>query len=106
VELFALQRRRYRALTNGASVQGACACRLGPLGAVPGTKSGRLSLLSRMEESAMPKENDLEGQQDQGGKHGGQKGMPKPEPDAPIKTEIPGRDRPELQTPRPRPLPE
>ena len=28
----------------------------------------------------MPKENDLEGQQDQGGKHGGQKGMPKPEP--------------------------
>jgi hypothetical protein len=28
----------------------------------------------------MPKENDLEGQQDQGGKHGGQKGMQKPEP--------------------------
>jgi len=28
----------------------------------------------------MPKENDLEGGQDQGGKHGGQKGMPKPEP--------------------------
>jgi hypothetical protein len=27
----------------------------------------------------MPKENDLEGMQDQGGKHGGQKGMPKPE---------------------------
>ena len=26
----------------------------------------------------MPKENDLEGQQDQGGKHGGQAGMPKP----------------------------
>ena len=26
----------------------------------------------------MPKENDLEGVQDQGGKHGGQKGMPKP----------------------------
>lgn len=26
----------------------------------------------------MPKENDLEGPQDQGGKHGGQKGMPKP----------------------------
>jgi hypothetical protein len=26
----------------------------------------------------MPRENDLEGQQDQGGKHGGQKGMPKP----------------------------
>jgi hypothetical protein len=29
---------------------------------------------------AMPKANDLEGVQDQGGKHGGQKGMPKPEP--------------------------
>ena len=31
----------------------------------------------------MPKENDLEGQQDMGGKHGGQAGMPKspPEPD-------------------------
>jgi hypothetical protein len=28
----------------------------------------------------MPKENDLEGVQDQGGKHGGQKGVPKPEP--------------------------
>jgi hypothetical protein len=27
----------------------------------------------------MPKENDLEGAQDQGGKHGGQAGMPKPE---------------------------
>jgi len=27
----------------------------------------------------MPKENDLEGQQDQGGKHGGQAGVPKPE---------------------------
>jgi hypothetical protein len=26
----------------------------------------------------MPKENDLEGPQDQGGKHGGQKGMPRP----------------------------
>jgi hypothetical protein len=27
----------------------------------------------------MPKENDLEGPQDQGGKHGGQAGMPEPE---------------------------
>ena len=27
----------------------------------------------------MPKENDLEGGQDMGGKHGGQAGMPKPE---------------------------
>jgi hypothetical protein len=26
----------------------------------------------------MPKANDFEGKQDQGGKHGGQKGMPKP----------------------------
>jgi hypothetical protein len=43
----------------------------------------------------MPKENDLEGRQDQGGKHGGQKGMPKPEPWPPQKTEIPSRDRAE-----------
>jgi hypothetical protein len=28
----------------------------------------------------LPKENDLEGHQDQGGKHGGQAGMPKPIP--------------------------
>ena len=28
----------------------------------------------------MAKENDLEGQQDQGGKHGGQAGMPRPTP--------------------------
>ncbi len=27
----------------------------------------------------MPKENDLEGVQDMGGKHGGQAGVPKPE---------------------------
>ena len=31
----------------------------------------------------MPKANDLEGAQDQGGKHGGQQGMPKPEPRPP-----------------------
>ena len=31
----------------------------------------------------MPKENDLEGQQGQGGRHGGQAGMPKPEQTAP-----------------------
>ncbi|MEA2915514.1 MAG: hypothetical protein QOJ15_7595 [Bradyrhizobium sp.] len=31
----------------------------------------------------MPKENDLEGMPDQGGKHGGQKGMPTPEPKPP-----------------------
>jgi hypothetical protein len=30
----------------------------------------------------MPKENDLEGPQDQGGKHGGQAGMPKHSPSA------------------------
>jgi hypothetical protein len=35
------------------------------------------------EEPEMPKENDLQGQQDQGGKHGGQAGMPKPEQAAP-----------------------
>jgi hypothetical protein len=28
----------------------------------------------------LPKQNDLEGQQDQGGKHGGQAGMPKSPP--------------------------
>lgn len=28
----------------------------------------------------MPKENNLEGEQDQGGKHGGQAGMPKSPP--------------------------
>ena len=33
--------------------------------------------------NTMPRENDLEGVQDQGGKHGGQKGMPKPEPKPP-----------------------
>jgi hypothetical protein len=27
----------------------------------------------------MPKQNDLEGRQDMGGKHGGQAGMPKPD---------------------------
>ncbi|WP_426615748.1 hypothetical protein [Bradyrhizobium sp. McL0616] len=27
----------------------------------------------------MPKENDLQGRQDMGGKHGGQAGMPRPE---------------------------
>ena len=30
----------------------------------------------------MPKENDLEGPQDQGGKHGGQAGMPRRSPTA------------------------
>jgi hypothetical protein len=37
---------------------------------------------SRVQQSTikMPKENDLEGVQDQGGKHGGQKGMPKSQP--------------------------
>ena len=39
----------------------------------------------------MPKENDLEGRQDQGGKHGGQKGMPRPETWPAPNTEIPGR---------------
>ncbi len=29
-------------------------------------------------ETIVPKENDLEGPQDQGGKHGGQAGMPSP----------------------------
>jgi hypothetical protein len=37
-------------------------------------------------ELEMPKENDLEGAQDQGGKHGGQAGLPKPAP-RPARTE-------------------
>jgi hypothetical protein len=40
---------------------------------------------------AMPRENDLEGVQDQDGKHGGQKGMPKPEP-GPATRREPRRD--------------
>jgi len=39
----------------------------------------------------MPKANDLEGQQDQGGKHGGQAGVPKPEQSPPGK---PKKDQP------------
>jgi hypothetical protein len=51
----------------------------------------------------MPKANDLEGQQDQGGKHGGQKGMPKPEPwPGRLKTERQDSP-PELKTPKPLP---
>jgi hypothetical protein len=41
----------------------------------------------------MPRDNDLEGPQDQGGKHGGQKGMPKPEPK-------PKGDQPDLVKPQ------
>jgi hypothetical protein len=33
--------------------------------------------------ASVPKENDLEGPQDQGGKHGGQAGMPRPESEGP-----------------------
>jgi hypothetical protein len=49
---------------------------------------------------AMPKENDLEGVQDQGGKHGGQKGMPRPEtrpphsPDQGIVRDKQGQEQP------------
>jgi hypothetical protein len=39
----------------------------------------------------MPKANDLEGQQDQGGKHGGQAGVPKPEQSPPGKPAQPDR---------------
>lgn len=45
-----------------------------------GTKHTAIPLWYQQRSAAMPKENDLEGQQDQGGKHGGKKGMPKPEP--------------------------
>jgi hypothetical protein len=41
--------------------------------------SSLMAVQSGKEVGAMPKENDLEGVQDQGGKHGGQKGMPKPQ---------------------------
>jgi hypothetical protein len=41
----------------------------------------------------MPKENDLEGQQDQGGKHGGQAGMPKPASGGPTDQGIVRDDR-------------
>jgi hypothetical protein len=37
----------------------------------------------------MSKANDLEGQQDQGGKHGGQAGVPKPEQSPPGKPSEP-----------------
>jgi hypothetical protein len=39
-----------------------------------------------IQDNEMPKENDLEGAQDQGGKHGGQAGVPKPMP-RPAKTQ-------------------
>jgi len=39
--------------------------------------------IAKQDSIAMPRENDLEGAQDQGGKHGGQKGMPTPEPEPP-----------------------
>jgi hypothetical protein len=40
----------------------------------------------------MPKENDLEGHQDMGGKHGGQAGVPEPQPipdDAAARDQVP-----------------
>jgi hypothetical protein len=44
----------------------------------------------------MPEENDLEGVQDQGGKHGGQAGVAKPTP-RPTRTE---RDEEAVEAPR------
>jgi hypothetical protein len=49
-------------------------------------------LAARRGAITMPRENDLEGVQDQGGKHGGQKGMPKPEP-KPTSTPSHGHDQ-------------
>jgi hypothetical protein len=46
--------------------------------------------LSKQGVIAMPRENDLEGVHDEGGKHGGQKGMLKPEP-RPATRPDPGR---------------
>jgi hypothetical protein len=45
--------------------------------------AGQIAAARLQDQSTMPRENDLEGVQDQGGKHGGQKGMPKPEPRPP-----------------------
>ena len=42
----------------------------------------------------MPKENDLEGVQDQGGKHGGQKGMPACDKDQGIVRDERGQEQP------------
>lgn len=47
----------------------------------------------------MPKENDLEGQQDMGGKHGGQRGMPRPAPN-PRKEEADARNKKTVGEPR------
>ena len=38
---------------------------------------GRADPTAKQWSGALPKENDLEGHQDQGGKHGGQAGLPK-----------------------------
>jgi hypothetical protein len=48
----------------------------------------------------MPKENDLEGQQDQGGKHGGQAGAPKPGQSPPGKSGKPDRKGEVVGNPR------
>ena len=42
----------------------------------------------------MPRENDLEGAQDQGGRHGGQKGMPEPEQKPPHGPDEKGQEQP------------
>ena len=46
----------------------------------------------------MPKENDLEGPQDPGGKHGGQKGMPRSET---FSSRNPKKDADEPPSPKP-----
>ena len=43
----------------------------------------------------MPKDNDLEGAQDMGGKHGGQVGFPKPEPRPKPRDSVKSEDVPE-----------
>jgi hypothetical protein len=58
----------------------------------------------------MPKENDLEGPQDQGGKHGGQAGMPSHSPtaaDQGIVRDESGQEQPrDKKTPRETPIPD
>lgn len=53
----------------------------------------------------MPKANDLEGPQDQGGKHGGQAGMPRPASGGPSADQGIVRERGDNVSPFPFPAP-
>jgi hypothetical protein len=60
---------------------------------------GRSSSGTIKQQPRTHEENDLEGQQDMGGKHGGQKGMPRPAPN-PRKDEADARSRKTVGEPR------